>query len=157
MPDIEWDERASAEANARQKLPTLVREYFAEVRGFLAKNPTPEKLHRLRLATKRLRYTLELFRPCYGRGLEIRIAELRKMQQLLGNINDRVAAGKLVAKAMHSSPRRTQVRELLAARAGQKAREFRKHWTTVFDAPGRERWWISYLRRAKAKTARRLR
>jgi len=155
MPDIEWDERASAEANARQKLPTLVSDYFAEVRGFLAKNPSAAKLHRLRLATKRLRYTLELFRPCYGRGLEIRIAELRKVQQLLGVVNDRVAAGKLVAKAMQSSPRRTQVKEVLEKRARQKAREFHKHWTAVFDAPGRERWWTGYLRRAKAKTARR--
>ncbi|MEI9973986.1 MAG: CHAD domain-containing protein [Ignavibacteriota bacterium] len=50
------------------------------------------ELHVIRLATKRVRYTLELFRPCYGPGLELRITSLQRLQQLLGEVNDCAAA-----------------------------------------------------------------
>lgn len=154
MPWIEWDERSGAEENARQKLPPLVTAYFAEVRGLLAKDPPPAKLHQLRLATKRLRYTLDLFRPCYGPGLETRVAELRQIQQLLGEVNDRVAAGRLLSKAMSASPQRARVEKFLDAQAAHTARKFRKYWTAVFDAQGRERWWTGYLSREARKPGR---
>ncbi|SPF50720.1 hypothetical protein SBA4_450004 [Candidatus Sulfopaludibacter sp. SbA4] len=154
MHHIEWDEHAGAAANARRELPALVTEYFTHVRGLLAKDPPASKLHRVRLATKRLRYTLELFRPCYGPGLEKRMAELRQVQQLLGEVNDGVAGERLLMKAMKPSPQRARVRKFLEERAGQTARKFRKHWTEVFDAPGRERWWTGYLRREARKPGR---
>jgi CHAD domain-containing protein len=144
---IDWGERAGPAVNARRKLPVLVIGYFTYVRELLAKDPSPSKLHRLRLATKRLRYTLELFRPCYGPGLETRMAELRRMQQLLGEMNDCSSTERLVSKAMKKSPQRARAEKFLNARAGQKAQEFRKQWTQVFDAPGRERWWTGYLGR----------
>lgn len=146
-PQIEWNERAPAESNARRQLPSLVTAYFAEARELLAKNPSPRQLHRLRLATKRLRYTLELFRTCYGPGLETRIGELRHLQEKLGEVNDSVAAERLLSAAMKASPRRARVKKFLRERSTRQARDFRKHWTEVFDAPGRERWWTTYLAR----------
>jgi CHAD domain-containing protein len=144
---VEWDEKAATAANARAKLPPMVTRYFALVRELLAKDPSPPELHRLRLATKRLRYTLELFRPCYGPGLETRIEELRELQQLLGEVNDSAATKSLLAKAMRKSPQRARVEKFLESRADKKAKEFRQHWTGVFDAAGRERWWTEYLER----------
>jgi CHAD domain-containing protein len=144
---VEWDQKATAAANARRQLPPAVSQYFAAVRELLAKNPSPPKLHQLRLATKRLRYTLELFRPCYGPGLEARVSELREIQQLLGEVNDSAATGRMLSKSMAASAQRTRVVMLLKRRAAKKAREFRKHWTEVFDAQGREQLWTSYLRR----------
>jgi len=91
-----------AGANARSELPKRAADYFAEVRKTLAENPTLAELHRVRLATKRLRYTLELFRPCYGPGLETRLAALRAIQQLLGEVNDSVSAAKLLPKSMRA-------------------------------------------------------
>jgi CHAD domain-containing protein len=143
----EWDQKASAGANARAELPALVAQYFALVRKLLAKNPSPPELHRLRLATKRLRYTLELFRPCYGPGLEARIAGLRELQQLLGEVNDSSAARRLLAEAMRESAQRARVETFLDERAAEKAQDFRKHWVEVFDAAGREQWWTGYLER----------
>jgi CHAD domain-containing protein len=142
---VEWDEKATAAANARRELPPLVARYFALVRELLAKSPTPPELHRLRLATKRLRYTLELFRPCYGPGLETRMAGLRELQQLLGEVNDSAAAGRLLAKAMRKSAQRVRVETFLEERAAEKAHEFCRHWDEVFDAAGREQWWTGYL------------
>jgi CHAD domain-containing protein len=147
MRQIAWDERRSAGENARRELPALVSSYFSYVREELAKDPAPAALHRLRLATKRLRYTLELFRPCYGPGLETRLAVLRKVQQRLGDLNDCVAAWDLLSKTMSPSPQRARVEKLLRERSEQQAEDFRKEWQQLFEAPGREEWWTRYLAR----------
>jgi len=145
--ELEWDGEATAAANARRELAPLVARYFALVRETLAKEPSPPELHRLRLATKRLRYTLELFRPCYGPGLETRLEELRKVQQLLGEVNDGAATLRLLTKAMRRSAERARGERFLKQRTREKAEEFRRHWGEVFDAAGRERWWTGYLER----------
>jgi CHAD domain-containing protein len=153
---ITWDEHAEASKNARQHLPKLVAEYFARARHLLAHDPDTARLHALRLATKRLRYSLELFRPCYGAGLATRIAGLRKLQQVLGEINDTAAAQRALTEMLKgASPQQARVKKFLQERGESKAREFRKHWTEVFDAAGQERWWTSYLTRHTRKPSRR--
>ncbi len=137
-----WDERAGAAANARRELPRLAAEFFTLARKALADDPAPPELHRVRLGAKRLRYTLELFRPCYSAGLEKRLAALRLVQRMLGEVNDSVAAAKLLPKGLSA-------RAFVERRAETKAREFRKHWAGQFDAPGQERLWTGYLARGK--------
>jgi len=141
----QWDEKAGPAENAMRELPWIVAAYFNEVRTALARNPRAERLHPLRVSGKRLRYSLELFRPCYGPGLEERIEALKKVQDLLGDVNDPVAARSTIRKVMRPSKLRTRVERHAAARAAEKARIFREHWKTVFDAPGREQWWTGYL------------
>jgi CHAD domain-containing protein len=150
--NITWDGQSQPSENARKHLPELVADYFARGRELLSSNPKPAELHALRLATKRLRYTLELFRPCYGPGLGIRIKALREMQQLLGEINDTVAAERtLEAVLIGKSPQRTRIQSFLHRQGEKKSAEFRKQWGEVFDAPGQERWWTSYLARRTRK------
>jgi CHAD domain-containing protein len=141
-PKIEWDERRGAAANARSMLPRLVSDYFSEVRGFLSEDHPPAGFHRMRLAAKRLRYTLELFRPCYSSGFDERLATLKDLQDSLGEVNDAVATRKLLGRDAGRKER-----AFLKKRAAHKAREFRKHWAETFDAPGRELWWTTYLAR----------
>jgi CHAD domain-containing protein len=141
-----WSERLSASANARKQLPRLMKQYFAEVRHALAEKHSPADLHRVRLASKKMRYTLELFRPCYaaaafGEGMN----GLKAVQASLGKVNDAVAASALLSKLMPHSPERKAVRQSLEARAAKKAEEFRVHWNERFDAPGQERWWTGFL------------
>ena len=153
---IEWDERASAAANARAHLPRLMADYFVAVRELLAADPPPLKLHQVRLASKRVRYTLELFRQCYGPGLETRLEALRELQQVLGKVNDATTARRLLAKAMNAkSPQSRRVQKFLDERGTHQALEFRKHWDEVFDAPGQLEWWIGYLARHTRATGRR--
>ena len=153
---VAWEERAGAAVNARRELPHLAASYFARVRALLAYDPSAPKLHRLRLVTKRLRYTLELFRPCYGPGLDTRLAALRRIQQSLGEVNDSTAAGRLVSKSMSAaSPQRARILHFLEERAAVKAQEFRKDWAEVFDAPGQESWWTTYLARHARTPGRR--
>src|SRR5207253_5349251 len=118
----EWSPQAGAAANARRELPRLVEEYFARVRELLANtDPAPPELHQARLDCKRLRYTLELFRPCYGRALEQRLDALRKLQQLLGEVNDTAAAGKLLRKALKpKSAASARGQRFLEARAAER-------------------------------------
>jgi CHAD domain-containing protein len=133
--------------NARRQLPLLVGAYLDEVRGLLATDPPPAELHTIRLATKRLRYTLELFRPCYGPGLEARLTALQRLQQTLGEVNDCAAAERLIEGMPPASAARTKVRDFLRRQASAKAVALRRQWHDTFDAPGREHWWLQYLAR----------
>lgn len=147
---IKWDEHTTAAANARRILPRLAAGYFKEVRDFLATDREPKEFHRMRLASKRVRYTLELFRPCYGPGLEERLDALKTLQDALGDLNDAVAT-------MHLLGGRTgeEVEKFLSARAEEKAQEFRVHWTESFDAPKQEQWWLGFLRKPHAPARKR--
>ena len=139
---IEWDEKSGVLPNARRELPRLIAAYFSRVRKVLAEDGSPRKLHRLRLASKRLRYTLELFRPCYPGGLEERLDALRKLQDSLGEVNDAVASARLLRGALKRHPK---VRKFLDDRAAEQAAEFARYWKEAFDAPGREAWWTDFL------------
>jgi CHAD domain-containing protein len=140
-----WDGQAGAAANAQSELPKLADAYFAEVRAALAARPRPAALHALRVSGKKLRYSLELFRPCYGPGLEERIDALKQVQDLLGQVNDSVVALAVLQRVMRPSRLRTRVERFAAARTAAKVKAFRLHWQQVFDAPGRQEWWTGYL------------
>jgi CHAD domain-containing protein len=143
----EWSKRLGVPENARRELPAIVSSYFAYVRRELAKDPQPPALHPLRLATKQVRYTLEIFRPFYGWGLEKRLGALRKVQQQLGDVNDCVASWQLLSRKLRRSPERAHMEKFLHQRAQKQAADFRKLWHKLFEAPGREDWWTRYLSR----------
>ncbi|MBM3493943.1 MAG: CHAD domain-containing protein [Armatimonadetes bacterium] len=46
------------------------------------------ELHRMRIAAKRLRYTLELFEPIVGKPVSAAIESMKEVQELLGSIHD---------------------------------------------------------------------
>jgi CHAD domain-containing protein len=146
-----WDEKTDAATNAQKFLPALAAAYFTQGRELVAQNPAPPELHALRLATKSLRYTLELFRPCYGPGLKDRLDALRHLQEVLGEINDTAAAARLLGGLAHrKSPEAQRGKTFLEERRAAKTEEFRKRWAE-FDAPGKERWWTQYLARNTRK------
>ena len=144
---IHWDRHKSVSENASEKLPELARQYFEAGRA-LGTDPSFEALHRFRLFTKRFRYTLELFRPCYGPGLNIRIEALGLVQQYLGDIND-CATTEALALARNDVPEAErapllrQVKEL----AGRRVAKFRQHWDRDYAPARREQWWTDYLSR----------
>jgi len=148
---IRWDEAASAGKNACAELPSMAASYFQAGRKMLRASRRPAELHAFRLKTKRLRYTLELFRACYGPSLEQRIEALKEVQTLLGEINDCASALRTAEQAMSTrSPQYKKLRRFLNARAARLAAGFRKHWQERFDAAGREDWWLAYLGRKRS-------
>lgn len=144
---IHWQEGLEPGANVRHELPRLMADYFTIMRELLMGDPAPRALHRARLESKRVRYTLELFRPCYGPGLEARLEALRRVQQVLGDVNDAAATRLLLGKHLTAAPHGPALQDFLDTRAAAHTQAFREEWTEVFDAPGRFEWWIGYLAR----------
>jgi hypothetical protein len=81
------DPDASVIDNARRVLAVRVAEFYS----FEPIVPYPElsvALHDLRISAKRLRYTLELFRPQFGKAGERQIERVKTIQQELGTLHD---------------------------------------------------------------------
>jgi inorganic triphosphatase YgiF len=66
---------------------------------------SPEERHKMRIAFKKLRYTLEFFAPLLPqRRLKPYLAALSQLQDELGLINDHVTAETLITEALASRP-----------------------------------------------------
>ena len=81
------DRGASVLVNARRILAVRIAEFYS----FAPIVPHPEHeeaLHDLRIAAKRLRYTLELFRPQFGVAGERQIERVKAVQEALGQLHD---------------------------------------------------------------------
>jgi CHAD domain-containing protein len=151
--EIHWDEAASASANARARLPAIAQSYFNQGRKLLDPSSAHSAMHRFRLETKAFRYTLELFRPCFGPALDRYLSGLREIQDCLGALNDCAATRDLIAENLpKQDPEREKLDEFLAARGRREAAEFRRYWRTTFDSPGQEQRWLRYLSRQIAKS-----
>ncbi len=74
-------------ANARRVLATRMAELYA-YDPIVASPAATEALHDMRIAAKRLRYALELFRELFGARGERQIARIKKLQEVLGELHD---------------------------------------------------------------------
>jgi CHAD domain-containing protein len=146
-PDLLWDESKPAAECARQVLPKLAADFFGQGRKVVTATPSIEDLHKLRLTVKRFRYTLELFRPCYGNGLEQRLEALKRMQDHLGAMNDCEASTALVQQSLSEVAGREEFLQFLEGRGEEQRGNFLRHWQEIFDAPGQQEWWVEYLAR----------
>jgi hypothetical protein len=85
VQDIDPD--ASVLENARRVLAVRIAEFYSYA-PVVAHPDYVEALHDLRIAAKRLRYTLELFRPQFGEMADRQIARVKAVQESLGNLHD---------------------------------------------------------------------
>jgi len=75
----------------RSAASVLLTRRLAELEAFDAVADHPERveeLHSMRITAKRLRYTLEVFRPVLGEQAAAVLGQLKEMQDLLGEIHD---------------------------------------------------------------------
>jgi hypothetical protein len=148
---IDWDGSKTVAVNAGEKLPQFARGFFEAGRALAVKNPSFAALHRFRLLTKRFRYTLELFSPCYGPGLGRRIEALRALQQNLGEISDCSATEELLRERDDlTAAERDRLIARLRKLAALRVARFQGFWRDEFEPPARERWWADYLTRFAA-------
>ncbi|MFA6363366.1 CHAD domain-containing protein [Methanoregula sp.] len=102
--------------------------------------------HALRIAAKKLRYTLEIYAPLYRRGFEKPIARVKRLQDLLGDIHDcDVWIEQMTLAIIKQRARRhpkggaevssvAPLRELLINRERRRARLYRqfvRYWDTL--------------------------
>jgi putative phosphoesterase len=59
-----------------------------ELDPFVRDEGAAQKHHEIRIAIKRLRYTMEIFSPLYKRGLTDQISLMKRFQDLLGEMHD---------------------------------------------------------------------
>jgi CHAD domain-containing protein len=116
-------------AFARRALDRIAKDFLK--RGNEASSPeaSPEGLHHFRIAVKKFRYTLEMFRPVFGSSLNPVVASVRRASALLGNINDCVTVAEMVVGYKGGR----QLADRLKKRQHRKTEEFRKFWKEEFS------------------------
>lgn len=101
-----------------------------------AKADDSKGLHRLRIAAKKLRYTLELLAPkC------IRLEQIKRLQSMLGDINDYETARRIVAEESGGKKLLAELED----RQGKKIREFRRYWKSDFGGDEDIQQWMADL------------
>ena len=73
--------------NARRVLAIRIAEFYS-YEPIVPHPELSEGLHDLRISAKRLRYTLELFRPQFGKAGERQIERVKAIQEALGTLHD---------------------------------------------------------------------
>lgn len=105
--------RRHAGDRVRDMVPVALLSGWTSVRSLdesvTAPDAQAEQLHRLRIAGKRLRYTLEFFAPVLGAGADPLIERVTRLQDHLGDLQDAVVActvlqGFLDERQRHSAP-----------------------------------------------------
>jgi CHAD domain-containing protein len=132
------DLTVTVKENLREELPRLAKEFFQAGRKATETKRSWKQLHKFRLAGKEFRYSLELFRPVYGKELEERLDSLRKLQRYLGEMNDCVAGVKLLK---HMDGPEKAIKQLKRQRRSRLA-AFQRNWRK-FNVE--EDSWVKYL------------
>jgi CHAD domain-containing protein len=127
---------------AKRMLPQMAKEYFSGGKDAARGKASAEELHRFRIASKNLRYTLDLFAPLYGTSINGLLQQLKGVQTLLGEINDCATVGRMVAQHQDGSG----ILSALKKRQRRKAEQFRQHWTAEFSGAAQVRRWTDDLR-----------
>lgn len=77
------------------------------------------ELHQMRIAAKRLRYTMEIFAPFHGEEFTAAIEQIKKIQELLGSIHDADVLvpelAKYLQKLLHPPKKKRQATSVYCA------------------------------------------
>jgi CHAD domain-containing protein len=122
---------------AAAELPRALKRFFAKGRKAAHDSASNADMHQFRIRTKKLRYTLELFRPQLGETLDPRLEQLKSLQTLLGEVNDCHTSRRLL-KVLKAGD---AVLQSLKRRQARKTAAFRRAWKEGFDTRGIKREW----------------
>lgn len=138
------------EEMAQQELRRRAKLFFRQGSQVAGANADAGELHKVRIAAKKLRYTLELFADLYGPGAEDWLDRIRGAQTLLGGINDCRAVRSLVA-SLGGNPK---VETALRRKQRRKTREFQRLWSAGFAGVGPSQFTQSLRRPPRKPVAR---
>ncbi len=86
----------SLRSNAPLMLHTRLEELY-QFAPYISDPANVEELHNMRIAAKRLRYTLEIFQPCFsGKDFSKVYDQVKSVQEQIGEIHDRDVRGPLL-------------------------------------------------------------
>jgi triphosphatase len=111
--DVRKSADAPTAADAAASLfPALLKDYLHRGARVAHRSASPKQLHRFRIATKEIRYTLDIFGALYGGAVADFGEKLKKLQADLGAIHDCTATGSLVEHSKSSGGRKEILRDL---------------------------------------------
>jgi CHAD domain-containing protein len=139
---IELAEAATVAEAAAILLPVYAASLFKAGRKAFAGEDL-DAVHRFRIAAKRFRYAVELFAPVYGPGLRTRIAALKKLQEVLGDLNDAVATRELFKGRAEAE----EADKFLKEREKALWTKARTYWDESLAGPEIEASWKEYFAR----------
>jgi hypothetical protein len=96
-PVDDIDPGAPVIENARRVLAVRIAEFYS-FQPIVSHPELSEALHDMRISAKRLRYTLELFRPQFGKASDRQIERVKMIQELLGTLHDHDVRIALISK-----------------------------------------------------------
>ena len=132
----------TVEERAGEILPVLAKRLIALSRGSpRGKGDRLEHLHQLRIAAKKMRYTLELFISLNPTLIREWLGQLKRLQSALGSINDLEIVHDIVLKE-HASKRLCAE---LIRRRDRKVEEFESHGQAEFAGLGSAAQWSKNL------------
>jgi len=123
----------SAGEHARRLLPAMLDDLFRAGRAAARPDANHQKMHRFRLKTKRVRYTLELFEVVYEGATKQVMESLKGLQDKLGAINDCATTLEMIRLDRVAAD---AVRRL----ADKRVVEFRVYWKKHFGMREKLRW-----------------
>src|SRR5579863_2786902 len=135
--------RAPIVKTAQRMLPRVAQEFFERGNQAAKTKKSPAELHRFRIASKKFRYTLELFTSLYGPGMNSSLEKIRQAQGLLGEINDCETVRSLLAHYKNADSLMSWLRK----RQRRKIEEFHEFWEETFGGDREMRSWNAFLRR----------
>ncbi len=145
-----WAPDGSVGSNARAVLPDMAARFLEHARRAMSAGTGAEDLHDLRLAAKRLRYSLNLFQPAYGAELGPLIATLGGLQRRLGVLSDCVATQALVMRHVAPEHGRERFAEWLRRREAAGRLAAARFWDERMT-PDAGWEWVETLRRPLAE------
>ena len=121
-------------SNAPLMLHTRLEELY-QFAPFISDPANVAELHNMRIAAKRLRYTLEIFAPCFtSKEFDKLSAQVKSVQEQIGEIHDRDVRGPLLqaflnGHAAHRPEIRAGLEKLIESQQSERAALYRKFIT----------------------------
>jgi len=140
--------KAPIARTAQRILPRMAQEFLELGNEAARTRISPRELHQFRIASKKFRYTLELFAPVYGPPLESSLEKIRRIQELLGDINDCDTVRNLLSQFKDVE----KMTSWLKKRQRRRIEEFQRYWTDTFAGDDEMRRWRSLLSRPGGAT-----
>lgn len=141
------DTGVEAAGVARERLPVVAAEFFRAGRKTAQKTTSAARLHEFRLAAKRFRYTLELYRDCYGPVFGERLERVRSIQSILGQRQDYAVMEQRLRPIAANDAALQATLTRVETRGARLEADFHAYWHREFDAEGEESLWERYLAR----------
>ncbi len=121
-------------SNAPLMLHTRLEELY-QFAPYISDPAKVDELHNMRIASKRLRYTLEIFAPCFtSKEFEKLSSQVKSVQEQIGEIHDRDVRGPLLqafldSHAAHRPEIRPGLERLIGSQQSERAVLYRKFIT----------------------------